>query len=94
MYWPDALFILKNDRTQSLYIFWIQNHTGFKSIDIQGNSRTSIGVKTDGYIEFGLRKKEVQIVYWKSDWKSGFAFWMLQKKFELIGRKYIIREVE
>ncbi|NBA78868.1 hypothetical protein GOQ04_25170 [Emticicia sp. ODNR4P] len=87
---------LENGSIQALTYSEFKNHTGFKSIDIQGNSRTSIGVKTDGYIaEFGLRKKEGQIVYWKiPTGKSGFAFWNVTKKFELIGRKYIIREVE
>jgi hypothetical protein len=72
---------LENGSIQALTYSEFKNHTGFKSIDIQGNSRTSFGVKTEGYIaEFGLRKKDGQIVYWKiPTGKSGFAFWNVTK---------------
>ncbi|MDI9858068.1 hypothetical protein [Flectobacillus roseus] len=87
---------LEKDSIQALTYSEFKNHTGYESIDVYRNSRLHIGVKTDGYIaEFGLRKKDGQIVYWKiPTGKSGFAFWNVTKKFELIGRKYIIGEVE
>jgi hypothetical protein len=87
---------LENDRTQALKYSEFKNHTGYKSINVLGHSGSHIGVKTDDYIaEFGLSKNDRQIVYWKiPTGHSGLAFWNVTKKFELIGRKYIIREAE
>ena len=71
-------------------------HVGYKDIHVHGHIGPHIGVKTDGYIsEFGLQKNDGQIIYWKiPTGKSGFAFWNITQKFEMIGRKYIIQETE
>ncbi len=86
----------ENDKTYDLKYSNFKNHIGFKSIIIPGHTGPHIGIKTDGYIsEFGLRKNDGQVVYWKiPTGHSGFAFWNVTKKFDIIGRKYIIRETE
>lgn len=85
-----------NDRTHELKYSDFENHVGYKSINVPVHTGPHIGIKTDGYIsEFGLRKNDGQIVYWKiPTGPSGFAFWNVTKKFDIIGRKYIIRETE
>lgn len=87
---------MENNKAQELKYPDFEGHAGFKSIDIPGHSGATLGVKKDGYIsEFGLRKTDGQIVYWKiPTGRSGFAFWNVTKKFDIIGRKYIIRETE
>jgi hypothetical protein len=86
----------ENNATQELKYSDFEYHTGYKSINVPGHTGSYIGVKTDGYIsEFGLRKNEGYIVYWKiPTGHSGFAFWNVTKKFSILGRKYIIRDTE
>lgn len=86
----------ENNMTRELKYSDFKNHIGYKSIKVSGHSEPHISVKTDGYIsEFGLRKNDEEIVYWKiPTGHSGFAFWNVTKKFDIIGRKYIIRDAE
>lgn len=87
---------LQNNKTQELKYSDFDNHVGYKSINVPGHTVPHVGIKTNGYIsEFGLRKNDGQIVYWKiPTGHSGFAFWNITKKFDIIGRKYIIRKTE
>ncbi len=85
-----------NAKPHELTYAEFKNHAGFKSIDVPGHTGPLVGVKTDGYIsEFGLRKNDEQIVYWKiTTGHSGIAFWNITQKFDIIGRKYIISETK
>lgn len=68
-------------------------HIGYESL--MTNRFTSgkvTSIKDDGEIsEFGIRKRNGEIIYWKIPTGSpGFAFWNVTKKCEVIGRKYQI----
>ncbi len=81
--------------TESLFYSNFQCHRGFKSIAVeQHNGRKLVGVKMEGHLaEFGLEKKDGQIVYWLIPTGSlGFAFWNLTNKFEIIGRRYLVNK--
>lgn len=86
----------ENDRAHELKYSDFENHVGYKSLNVTGHTGSHIGIKRDGYIaEFGLRKNDGQVVYWKiPTGYSGFGFWNVTKKFNIIGRKYTIRETE
>ena len=65
-------------------------HYGYKNIIVKTPTGKAGSVKSEGLIsDFGLRKLNGDIVYWKvPTGKPGFAFWNVTKKCELIGRKY------
>jgi hypothetical protein len=83
---------LENGDITELKYTDFDKHNGYKSIAIPGHAGPAIGIKTDGYIaDFGLQKTDGQIVYWKiPTGHSGFAFWNVTKKFDIIGRKYLV----
>ncbi len=59
-------------------------HSGYKIKNIQMKKDGSIG-------QFGLKKIDGEIIYWKiPTGSSGYGFWNVTKKCELIGRKYEI----
>lgn len=86
----------ENNTTQELKYSDFHNHAGYKSMSVPEYSEPSINIKADGHIsDFGLIRNDEQIIYWKiPTGKSGFSFWNITKKFDIIGRKYIIRETE
>jgi hypothetical protein len=80
--------------TESLFYSDFDGHIGFKAFgDRQLPISKIVNVKTEGQLgEFGLKKKEGQIIYWSIPTGSpGFAFWNVTNKFEIIGRRYLIR---
>jgi len=70
------------------------HHAGYKSIVAftKESKRAAVGVKSEGgYQEFGIRCRDGEIIYWIiPTGRPGFAFWNVTKKFDIIGRKYII----
>lgn len=84
-----------NSANESVYYTDFKRHRGYRSIAVDSKFGVKhIGVKTDGYFaDFGLEKQNGEVVYWSiPTGKPGFAFWNLTKKFNIIGRKYIIKE--
>ena len=80
-----------SDSTETIDYSEFERHNGYKSISIINTPSGKVAnVKTEGLIsDFGLRKRNGRIVYWKvPSGKPGFAFWNVTKKCELIGRKY------
>ena len=63
-------------------------HNGYKSFVVDKEKK--IITKHDGYLsEFGLRKRNGEIIYWKiPTGYAGYGFWNITKKCELIGRKF------
>lgn len=63
-------------------------HYGYKSFVV--DQEKNIITKHDGFIvEFGLIKTNGEIIYWKiPTGDSGYGFWNVTKKCELIGRKF------
>lgn len=84
----------ENDNITELNYKDFDRHTGYKSIAISRDEGLTVDVKIEGYIQdFGLQKTDGQIIYWKiPTGHIGFAFWNITKKFEVIGRKYIVAE--
>jgi hypothetical protein len=87
---------LENDKTQEIKYSDFKRHVGFKFINLTRHTGHYISVKTDGHIsEFGVLKNDGQIVNLKiPTGHSGFAFWNITKKFEIIGRKYIMLDTK
>jgi len=86
---------IKANSTEIISYSEFEWHKGYKSISIINTPTGKIAnVKTEGLIsDFGLRKRNGKIVYWKiPSGKPGFAFWNITKKCELIGRKFKIIE--
>ncbi|GLB49383.1 hypothetical protein [Neptunitalea lumnitzerae] len=81
---------LQNTHKEILDYAEFECHLGYKNIVI--NKDEEITIKRDGYLEeFGLKKKNGEIIYWKIPTGSaGFGFWNITNKCELIGRKFII----
>lgn len=67
-------------------------HNGYKSFIVDKEKK--IIIKHDGYFsEFGLRKLNGEITYWKIPTGiPGFGFWNVTNKCELIGRKFKLVE--
>jgi hypothetical protein len=83
---------LTNGESESIVYGEFEWHSGFKTIVATRNeSNRRASIKTNGYAsEFGIEKKDGQIVYWDiPTGYPGFAFWNVTKRFGLIGRKYI-----
>jgi hypothetical protein len=79
---------------ESLYYSDFANHKGYKDFGgEQQDLRKIVNVKSEGQLaEFGLEKKDGQIIYWSiPTGKPGFAFWNITNKFEIIGRRYFIK---
>jgi hypothetical protein len=58
---------------------------------IRKRFRKVADVKTEGLVkEFGIRKTDGTIIYWIIPTGiSGFGFWNVTKRCELVGRKYL-----
>ncbi|QNJ98146.1 hypothetical protein ALE3EI_1589 [Constantimarinum furrinae] len=67
-------------------------HNGYKSFALDKEEK--IINKHDGYhADFGLVKKNGEVVYWKIPTGfPGYGFWNVTKKCELIGRKFKLIE--
>jgi len=85
-------FVRLTDKvSESINYIDFEWHNGFKNFVVdQTESDLPVSVKNNGFIsEFGIRKRNGEIVYWNiPTGKSGYAFWNVTKKCELIGRKY------
>ncbi|MBI1184102.1 hypothetical protein GC194_07515 [bacterium] len=85
--------LLKGADISSIQYENFNSHAGFKNKllgrDFKGNL---IHIKTNGYFaDFGISLKDGSMIYWQIPTGfSGFAFWNVTKKCELIGRKYLI----
>jgi hypothetical protein len=80
--------------TTSLFYKDFDGNKGFKAFGPgQMDNRTIVNIKTEGKLaEFGLQKKDGEIIYWPiPTGKPGFAFWNITDKFEIIGRRYVIK---
>jgi glycosylphosphatidylinositol transamidase (GPIT) subunit GPI8 len=67
-------------------------HNGYKEVTIiRKRFRKVADVKTEGLVkEFGIRKTDGTIIYWIIPTGiSGFGFWNVTKRCELVGRKYL-----
>jgi len=75
---------------EQLYYSAFSHHKGYRSIAV--DDHTSVSIKMDGYFEpFGLVRKDGTVIYWNiPTGKPGFAFWNVTKKFEIIGRRYVV----
>lgn len=80
------------DTTETIVYTEFGGHTGYKSFDAGIEKTTSS--KHDGHFaEFGLRKTNGQIRYWKiPTGVPGFGFWNVTNKCGLIGRKFKMTE--
>ena len=67
-------------------------HNGYKSFVVDKEKK--VITKHEGHIsEFGLRKRNGEIIYWNiPTGVSGYGFWNVTKKCELIGRKFKLIE--
>ena len=67
-------------------------YTGYKDVAIvRKGSRKVADVKIEGLLkEFGIKKTDGTIIYWIiPTGASGFGFWNVTKRCELVGRKYL-----
>ncbi|PTB92995.1 hypothetical protein C9994_13415 [Marivirga lumbricoides] len=67
-------------------------HSGYKEVTIvRKGFRKVADVKTEGLLkEFGIKKTDGTVIYWIiPTGTSGFAFWNVTKRCELVGRKYL-----
>ena len=83
---------IDSDSTEIIDYSEFEWHNGYKSFVVDKEKK--IITKHDGYFsEFGLRKTNGEIIYWRiPTGVPGFGFWNVTKKCELIGRKFIITE--
>lgn len=81
---------ISNSANESIRYSEFEWHKGYKSFVV--NKRKKIITKHDGYLsEFGLKKRDGEIIYWKiPTGVPGYGFWNVTKKCELIGRKFKI----
>jgi hypothetical protein len=80
--------------TTSLFYKDFAGHNGFRAFGPgQMDNRAIVNIKTEGKLaEFGLKKKDGEVIYWSvPTGKPGFAFWNITNKFEIIGRRYVIK---
>ena len=79
---------IDSDKVESINYTEFEWHNGYKSFVV--NKEKKIITKHDGYFsEFGLRKRNGEIIYWKIPTGfAGYGFWNVTKKCELIGRKF------
>lgn len=82
---------IENSKVETIDYQEFECHKGFKSLIINDKGKRK-SIKEDGTIaEFGISKRNGEIVYWKIPTGStGFSFWNVTNKCELIGRKYQI----
>lgn len=83
---------IDSDSTEIIDYAEFEWHNGYKSFVVDKEKK--IITKHDGHFaEFGLRKTNGEIIYWKiPTGVPGFGFWNVTKKCELIGRKFITTE--
>ena len=79
---------IDSDSTEIIDYAEFEWHNGYKSFVVDKEKK--IITKHDGHFEeFGLRKLNGEIIYWKiPTGVPGFGFWNVTKKCELIGRKF------
>ena len=83
---------IDSDSAQIINYSEFEWHNGYKSFVVDKEKK--IITKHDGHFsEFGLRKRNGEIIYWKiPTGVPGFGFWNVTKKCELIGRKFKLVE--
>ncbi len=79
---------IDSDKTETINYSEFEWHNGYKSFVVDKEKK--IITKHDGHFsEFGLRKRNGEIIYWKIPTGfAGYGFWNVTKKCELIGRKF------
>jgi len=83
---------IDTDSTEIIDYSEFEWHNGYKSFVV--DKEQEIIAKQDGYFEeFGLRKINGEIIYWKiPTGVPGFGFWNVTKKCEVIGRRFKITD--
>ena len=79
---------LDNNKTEIIDYSDFEWHNGYTSIFV--DKEKLISTKNNGHLlEFGLRKRKGEVVYWKIPTGfPGYGFWNVTKKCKLIGRKF------
>jgi hypothetical protein len=86
---------IHNAGTSSLYYSDFDGPNGFKAFGPgQMDNHMVVSIKKEGKLaEFGLKKKDGEIVYWPvPTGKPGFAFWNVSDRFKIIGRRFVIKK--
>lgn len=81
--------------TSSLYYSEFDGCNGFKAFGPGTmDNHMVVSIKKEGKLaEFGLKKKDGEIIYWfVPTGKPGFAFWNVVDKFRIIGRRFVIKK--
>jgi hypothetical protein len=81
--------------TSSLYYSEFDGPNGFKALGPgQMDNHMVVSIKKEGKLaEFGLKKKDGEVVYWPvPTGKPGFAFWNVTERFKIIARRFIIKK--
>lgn len=83
---------IDSDKMEIINYAEFEWHNGYKSFVVDKEKK--IITKHDGHLsEFGLRKRNGEIIYWEiPTGVPGFGFWNVTKKCELIGRKFKLVE--
>ena len=84
-----------NAGTSSLYYSDFDGPNGFKAFGPgQMDNHMVVSIKKEGKLaEFGLKKKDGEVVYWPvPTGKPGFAFWNVSDRFKIIGRRFVIKK--
>lgn len=86
-----------NAGTSSLYYSDFDGPNGFKAFGPgQMDNHMVVSIKKEGKLaEFGLKKKDGEVVYWPvPTGKPGFAFWNVSDRFKIIGRRFAIKKMK
>jgi hypothetical protein len=86
---------ISNAGTSSLYYPEFDGPNGFKAFGPgQMDNHMVVSIKKEGKLaEFGLKKKDGEVVYWPvPTGKPGFAFWNVSDRFKIIGRRFVIKK--
>lgn len=86
---------IENTGTASLYYTEFDGPNGFKALGPGTmDNLTVVSIKKEGKLaEFGLKKKDGEVVYWPvPTGKPGFAFWNITDRFKIIGRRFVIKK--
>jgi hypothetical protein len=84
-----------NAGTSSLYYSDFDGPNGFKAFGPgQMDNHMVVSIKKEGKLaEFGLKKKDGEVVYWPvPTGKPGFAFWNVSDRFKIIGHRFVIKK--
>ncbi|UZR97213.1 hypothetical protein [Chondrinema litorale] len=85
-------FIFLNPKYKRVNYKDFDQHMGYKNRIVDLKNNLPVSVKHEGYYsDFGLRKKDGEIIYWNiPSGKVGYSFWNITNRCAFIGRKYKI----